>query len=158
MFLQVAIILMQGYLSPAFFLPSNVYDWSSLVSHSPNTYATIPQVVKVETYDYHPPMPLPDAESPEQSLGDCAICMDAITVDPALRQHVDEKTDGNSLARRTGGLLAQGARKTYSLAPCHHLFVSLRFRYLISHLNSSCPAHGMFGAGKFLRDPVSNAF
>ena len=90
MFLQVAIILMQSYLSPTFFLPSNVCDWSSLVSHSPNTYATIPQVVKVETYDYHPPMPLPDAESPEQYLGDCAICMEAITVDPALRQQVDD--------------------------------------------------------------------
>ena len=83
----------------------------------------LPQVAKVETYDYHPPMPLPDPEAPEQSLGDCAICMDAIAVDPALRQHADEKGDAHSIARRTGGLLAQNARKSYSLAPCHHLFV-----------------------------------
>lgn len=102
MLLQAAVILMQGYFSPAFFLPGGV--------------------AKVETYDYHPPMPLPDAEAPEQSLGDCAICMDAITLDPALRQHVDEKSDMPSIARRTGGLLAQNARQSYSLAPCHHLF------------------------------------
>ena len=83
------------------------------------------QVVNIETYDYHPPMPLPDPEAPEQSLGDCAICMDAIVVDPMLRQHNDEKSEGHSLSRRTGSLLAQGARKSYSLAPCHHLFVSI---------------------------------
>ena len=112
--------------------------------------------MKVETYDYHPPMPLPDAESPEKSLGDCAICMDAIIVDPALRQHVDEKTDGHSLARRTGGLLAQGARKSYSLAPCHHLFVSPRVLYSMSRPYSFHPAHGVFRAGKFHRDPTSN--
>ncbi len=70
-------------------------------------------------------MPLPDAESPEQSLGDCAICMDAILVDPALRQRPDEKNDGHGLVRRTGGLFVQSARKSYSLAPCHHLFVRI---------------------------------
>lgn len=78
------------------------------------------QVGSVETYNYHPLIPLPDPEAPEQSLGDCAICMDAILVDPALRQRPDEKGDG--LARRTGSLFVQSARKSYSLAPCHHLF------------------------------------
>ena len=76
----------------------------------------------MQSYDYHPPIPLPDAEAPEQSLGDCAICMDSILVDPALRQRPEEKSDG--LARRTGSLFVQSARKSYSLAPCHHLFVS----------------------------------
>jgi len=107
------------------------------------------QFAAIKTYDYHPPMPLPDPESPEQSLGDCAICMDAIHVDPSLRSRSkssDEKGewDGNSKGKNrwkgksagagaAGGLLnavqmgvgGVSSRKNYSLAPCHHLFVSL---------------------------------
>jgi hypothetical protein len=87
-------------------------------------------------------MPLPDAESPEKSLGDCAICMDAILVDAAMqhsksfdtRAEWDEK--GTSSSLRAGmsvgsvfnamqkGVDATNARKNYSLAPCSHLFVS----------------------------------
>lgn len=40
---------------------------------------------ETQTYDYHPPLPVPDAEAPEASLGDCAICMDAIL--PARHGH-----------------------------------------------------------------------
>lgn len=109
----------------------------SLACGPPDTDVIVLQMVRVETYDYHPPMPLPDPEAPEQSLGDCAICMDAITIDPALRQHMDEKSEGSGLARRTGGLLAQGARKNYSLAPCHHLFVSVDLCYRTPYLYSS---------------------
>ncbi|KAF5383788.1 hypothetical protein D9615_003714 [Tricholomella constricta] len=58
---QAIIVLLQEILGPAFFLPQ--------------------RFVKVKTYEYHPPMPLPDSEAPEQSLGDCAICMDAIIVE-----------------------------------------------------------------------------
>ena len=128
MFTQVIIILLQGHFGPTFFLPRGVRDTPP--DDSPGLTSSS-QIVKVETYDYHPPLPLPDPESPEQSLGDCAICMDAITVDPALRQHADEKSEGHSVARRTSGLLAQGVRKNYSLAPCHHLFVS-------THLSPAC--------------------
>jgi hypothetical protein len=93
------------------------------------------QYVIGQTYDYHPPLPLPDPESPEQSLGDCAICMDAIVVDPSLHRSKDgegkEKGEKDHLKGR-GGLLhavqigvgATAARKNYSLAPCLHLFVS----------------------------------
>lgn len=86
-------------------------------------------------------MPLPDSEAPEQSLGDCAICMDAIVVDSSRRrsksmEDIDTKESG-ALKRKavggTGGILkamhigvgGSTARKNYSLAPCHHLFVSL---------------------------------
>lgn len=91
-------------------------------------------------------MQVPDQESPEQSLGDCAICMDAIIMD---RSFLDEKGEGSLLSK--GALWAQGARKNYSLAPCHHLFVS---RYLlgavwvfdsISIVNF--PAYGVFREG-----------
>ena len=79
-------------------------------------------------------MPLPDSESPEQSLGDCAICMDAILFDTSSRRRsksTDERRD-HGIVNAGGGLLnavqmgvgASGARKNYSLAPCHHLFVS----------------------------------
>jgi len=79
-------------------------------------------------------MPLPDSEAPEQSLGDCAICMDAIVVDARARGQGEKEKLGTWDAQGTsgGGLLSAmqmgiegaGARKVYSLAPCHHLFVS----------------------------------
>ena len=70
----------------------------------------------MQVYDYHQPLPLSvvDPEAPGESLGDCAICMEAIHTD-------DEK----QLQQVTGGLLRNvGARRSYSLAPCQHLFVS----------------------------------
>lgn len=42
---------------------------------------------ETQTYDYHPPLPTPDTEAPEASLGDCAICMDAILPIPARHGH-----------------------------------------------------------------------
>lgn len=126
---QACILILQEQLGPSFFLPQR--------------YA-----IK-KTYDYHPPMPLPDTESPEMSLGDCSICMDAILVDPHSRSTpLDGKnekgvstssnaTSGSSSpgwrSSRTGGATAflsamqfgvenASARKNYSLAPCHHLF------------------------------------
>lgn len=95
------------------------------------------QFVTAKTYDYHPPMGLPDSESPECSLGDCAICMDAIIIDPPAGEkgttNSTEATwpgtaDGPShgifsiLRRNVVGTATM--RKSYSLAPCHHLFVS----------------------------------
>ena len=58
--------------------------------------------------------------------------MDAIEVDPALRGRMDEKGgEGNGLSRHTTSLWAQNARKSYSLAPCHHLFVSLLSAFFV---------------------------
>ncbi|KAI0925008.1 hypothetical protein AcW1_006950 [Taiwanofungus camphoratus] len=115
MFVQICTIMLQEYISPTFFLGN--------------------RTVAAKTYDYHPPLPLPDTEAPEQTLGDCAICMDAIRVDPALRRRSKsgDKERGDLLGlgtaagtRRSGGILgavgATSARKSYSLAPCHHLF------------------------------------
>lgn len=81
------------------------------------------QVATADVYNYHPPMPLPDPEAPEQTLGDCSICMEVIEVDSSLKQNPDEKSEARGLARHTTSLWAQSARKSYSLAPCHHLFV-----------------------------------
>ena len=82
-------------------------------------------------------MPLPDSESPDRSLGDCAICMDAIMVDlPAGERRsftskesardgvVESNSSGifNVVHRNVVG--TANMRKSYSLAPCHHLFVS----------------------------------
>ncbi|GLB43394.1 putative ring finger [Lyophyllum shimeji] len=109
---QALVLILQELLGPAFFLPK--------------------RYVTAKPYDYHPPIPLPDPEAPEPSLGDCAICMDAIVVDHRAR--ASEKSasalwDGTGSERRGkggGGLLSvmegAGARKVYSLAPCHHLF------------------------------------
>ncbi|KAF9074941.1 hypothetical protein BDP27DRAFT_1316219 [Rhodocollybia butyracea] len=131
--LQAMVLVLQEYFGPAFFLPKR--------------FST------VNTYNYHPPLPMPDEESPEKSLGDCAICMDAILIDPSLRQPNEKEnpdnwdskasgTDGpggrrKSISSRgsTGVIDPSGfldavqrgvgnavTRKSYSLAPCHHLF------------------------------------
>ncbi|KAJ7155449.1 hypothetical protein C8R43DRAFT_884617 [Mycena crocata] len=121
--LQMGVVIVQDLASPTFFLPRR--------------YAA------VKIYNYHPAMPLPDndLESPDQSLGDCAICMDAIHVDPSLRRRptsLDDKSDwekkGTSKRKPRGGTAggilnavqigvgSATARKNYSLAPCHHLF------------------------------------
>ncbi|KZS94573.1 hypothetical protein SISNIDRAFT_409713 [Sistotremastrum niveocremeum HHB9708] len=90
-FLQVVVMVLQDIFGPSFFMPTS--------------WLTTPP------YDYHPVMPLPDIEAPEQSLGDCAICMDAILVHPEI-----------SSGEKAGLLMAAAERRTYSLAPCNHLF------------------------------------
>lgn len=132
-------------------LPSPEGKLPLLLTRIPLTPFSI-QYTAVKTYNYHPPMPLADSESPEQTLGDCAICMDAILVDPLRRRSksLDEKGDrdsgeSNDLSstwkRKGKGVGASGgllnvmqmgvgnasARKNYSLAPCHHLFVKSSF-------------------------------
>ncbi|KAG6827207.1 hypothetical protein H0H92_012791 [Tricholoma furcatifolium] len=115
---QASIVMLQEYLGPAFFLPK--------------------QFSKIKTYDYHPTIPLPDPEAPEQSLGDCAICMDAIIIsDSRGRSGVvdkekaewDAEQSGSGTRKRTGlfsgfqmGIEGATARRSYSLAPCSHLF------------------------------------
>ncbi|KAK2463660.1 hypothetical protein APHAL10511_004411 [Amanita phalloides] len=127
-FLQAMVVVLQEWLGASFFLPRH-YTAS-------------------QGYDYHPPVPLPDSESPDQSMGDCAICMDAIIIESQMSSRhshsVDEKgargcsTPGSSTAKRKGtagqasagtlfsamqrGMGSVSSRKVYSLAPCHHLF------------------------------------
>ncbi|THH13747.1 hypothetical protein EW146_g6501 [Bondarzewia mesenterica] len=112
MFAQIFVLVLQDAFGPTFFLPQRY-------SHA-------------QVYDYHPPLPAPDSEAPESSLGDCAICMDAIRLE---RRSVD---GGREKERSGAGFFGVGAaaaaagaggRKSYSLAPCHHLFVRL---YLVS--------------------------
>ncbi|KAG6907134.1 hypothetical protein DXG01_010353 [Tephrocybe rancida] len=102
--LQAGIVMLQEHFGPAFFLPK--------------------RYVKVKTYDYHPTLPLPDSEAPEQSLGDCAICMDAIIIETrniASEKDWDEGSTG-LLSGFQKGIESSAARRTYSLAPCSHLF------------------------------------
>ena len=109
----------------------------------------LPKYTHVQAYDYHPPLGLPDSEAPEQSLGDCSICMDAIMVDNPLkkrsksfdvRDDFDDKGGSRSGLRKGKSVLdamqrnvgASAARKNYSLAPCSHIFVSRS-----SHISTS---------------------
>ncbi|KAF5353145.1 hypothetical protein D9758_008759 [Tetrapyrgos nigripes] len=160
--LQAIVVVLQECLGPTFFLPKRLSELAT-----------------VKTYDYHPPLPLPnpDPEQPEQSLGDCSICMDAIIVHVAKDSVVGggersrsggereergkEKSDywdshshstgpskrkgatstsggANVSASASASAIASGGmeilnavqkgvgnavtRKSYSLAPCHHLF------------------------------------
>ncbi|TBU30076.1 hypothetical protein BD311DRAFT_755258 [Dichomitus squalens] len=103
MLLQVFVVFLQEHVDPCFFLPT--------------------RVSRVQTYNYHPIIPLPDPEAPEQTLGDCAICMEAILVDPSLRRR-SKSSDAKERPAIELPFLRKvtTARKTYSLAPCHHLF------------------------------------
>lgn len=75
--------------------------------------------------------------------------MDAIQVDPALRQGTDEKGDGSGFTRHTTSLWAQSAQKSYSLAPCHHLFVSSFTLLQMADVKYTfLSAHSMLGEGK----------
>ncbi|KAJ7252759.1 hypothetical protein B0H12DRAFT_1117744 [Mycena haematopus] len=139
--LQMTVVILQDtHIGPTFFLPRQVYYPSVSKPHST---INLFQYAAAKIYDYHPVMPTSnDPESPDQSLGDCAICMDAIYVDPSLRRRptsLDGKSEGGNKRtskRKTkggaaGGILnavqmgvgsATASRKNYSLAPCHHLF------------------------------------
>lgn len=122
--------------------------------------ANFVQYAAVKIYDYHPVMPVSgDVESSDQSLGDCAICMDAIHVDPSvLRRPTSldgksdwEKTSGKGTSKRktkagaAGGIFnavqmgvgSATGRKNYSLAPCHHLFVGFPFPSSVHPLTRS---------------------
>ncbi|KAF5350946.1 hypothetical protein D9757_013733 [Collybiopsis confluens] len=90
------VLICQEYFGPAFFLPRR--------------FST------VNTYNYHPPLPLPDEESPEKSLGDCAICMDAIFIDPSyvLAQHRFGTGTGDSINKDGWDSKASGADTTPS--------------------------------------------
>ena len=116
MLLQVAVLVLQDRTRPDFFLPR--------------------RLARAQTYDYHPPLPLAppgDAEAAAgtgaaaASLGDCAICMDAIVVADARRRDADGGEKRGGLLGAVGAGVGAG-RKSYSLAPCHHLFVSARAR------------------------------
>lgn len=152
-------------------------------------------------------MPVPDAEAPvdpstkpsasasgeEYSLGDCAICMDAIMMplhpggghasrraslhvrrksfssvgvgseksDRELEKELEkEEKDGRGiLGAVQRGLEAAGrstargaAKKSYALAPCSHLFVSVPRHFISLMLNGfrpSCLAYSMSGKSEY---------
>src|SRR5436190_12638790 len=112
MFLQVIVIVLQNHLSPAFFLPSRVR--LQLPCFLVVQELSLAQFVVGQAYDYHPPMPLSgmgvsDVESPEHSLGDCAICMDGIYVEK------DGEAGAGRLLSKVGGGAHMKGRKNYSL-------------------------------------------
>ena len=118
-----------------YLLPSGTSKCLNISLLKLHTYQRLRKYAAVTSYDYHPPLPLPDSELPEKSLGDCAICMDTIMVDPSLRRRSkssdqrgnwDDK--GPSFMKGSSiGVNVTTSRNHYSLAPCSHLFVSLPF-------------------------------
>jgi hypothetical protein len=84
-------------------------------------------------YDYHQPLPIGDSESGRQDFGDCSICMEPILVNHvSVPYGSDDKRsldDKSALAATATNMGAVGSRvmninfrRTYALAPCHHLF------------------------------------
>lgn len=84
-------------------------------------------------YDYHQPLPTPDPEAPEQDFGNCSICMEPIIVSQLASGsgdkhiHTDESSVPSIAAVSGVGhvgskVMNMNLRRTYALAPCHHLF------------------------------------
>ncbi|CAK9785846.1 hypothetical protein CC85DRAFT_287654 [Cutaneotrichosporon oleaginosum] len=90
---QIAVLFAQDRFGPAFFLPK--------------------RFAPAEGYDYHPLLPAPDAENAVEGAGEvpaettCSICMEEVNTHP-------DPADGP--------LLSLNARRSYAVAPCHHLF------------------------------------
>lgn len=106
-------------------------------SYSPHASRVLmvkPQFKPAEVYNYHSPIRLSDPGSPDHSLENCAICMDAIVIDsPAWEKGSLTSGEAHGAGGVQRGILnvmrgnvvgAVNTRKRYSLAPCHHLFVS----------------------------------
>lgn len=63
-----------------------------------------------ESYDYHPLLPPADPENPSplsSAEKTCSICMEEVDTHPGTSSEV---------------LLGMKPRRSYALAPCHHLF------------------------------------
>ncbi|KAJ9101236.1 hypothetical protein QFC21_003455 [Naganishia friedmannii] len=112
--LQIAMLYAQERFGPAFFLPA--------------------RFAPPDAYDYHQPLPMPDSEAPEQDFGNCSICMEPIMVSqiPSAsgdHKHAHSGETSTPLAAAASGVGTVGTRvmninlrRTYALAPCHHLF------------------------------------
>ncbi|KAJ7600142.1 hypothetical protein C8J56DRAFT_767481 [Mycena floridula] len=123
--LQALVVLLQDMLGPTFFLPT--------------------RFAFVTPHDYHPLLPQPDPEGPEQSFGGCVICMSAIYATDTLERlgkNNDQWKVKYTGSRKRGNrdidheimfehdLFKATARKSYSLSPCHHLFVGVSLSWL----------------------------
>lgn len=117
--LQCAVLVGQEYLGPSFFLPKGVSDPRCVYIPAIHSRAVHFKLVEIELYDWHPPIARPDAEAPNPSLGDCAICMDDIVLDTPDASGAKE---GSSLLAGVG----MGPKCVYAVAPCHHMFVSAK--------------------------------
>jgi hypothetical protein len=76
---------------------------------------------------------MPDPEAPEQDFGNCSICMEPIVVAQGAsstgdkHQHATESVTPLGAAASGVGhvgskVMNMNLRRTYALAPCHHLF------------------------------------
>jgi hypothetical protein len=115
--LQVAILIGQDYLGPAFFLPTLVCV-ASVDLETPLLTFHILQWGNEPTHDYHPALARADEESIESKLGDCSICMEPISSDQG---HL---APNRPIILQLCWTQVTKKRRVYALAPCGHNFVS----------------------------------
>jgi len=94
--LQVSLLIGQEYFGSAFFLPKT---WE----HK-------------KLYNYYISVPAPDAEAPEEALGDCSVCLEPILSRPDLSGLGPPEKEAIALLRSVG------EPRSYCLAPCNHKF------------------------------------
>lgn len=94
---------------------------------------SIPKFAPPDAYDYHQPLPMPDPEAPEQDFGNCSICMEPIVVAQGTSSTSDKHPHATESSTPLGAaasgvghvgskVMSMNIRRTYALAPCHHLF------------------------------------
>ncbi|KAH6915843.1 hypothetical protein BKA70DRAFT_1139716 [Coprinopsis sp. MPI-PUGE-AT-0042] len=146
--LQASVLMLQDTFGPAFFLPERFRASTGWDYHPP-----LGSLMKGSNGDVESRFGAGKevSETGEETLGDCAICMEGIHVEGMLRRSkksMDGRGEGDEkkgllagddslvgsgsvrspgmfeggLRRTRSGLMNSKARKNYSLAPCHHLF------------------------------------
>jgi hypothetical protein len=71
-------------------------------------------------YNYYISVPAPDAEAPEEALGDCSVCLEPILSRPDLSGLGPPEKEAIALLRSVG------EPRSYCLAPCNHKFHAVR--------------------------------
>ncbi|KAF8320079.1 hypothetical protein DL93DRAFT_2153098 [Clavulina sp. PMI_390] len=94
---QMAMLFSQEYFGATWFLPAK-YE-------------------QKKGYEYRATVPIPDAEAPDESLGDCSVCLE-----PVLSPRPDLTGLGPSEKEAVALLHSVSNTRSYCLAPCNHKF------------------------------------
>ena len=76
-------------------------------------------------YDYYVSIPVPDAEAPDEALGDCSVCLEPILSRPDLSGLGPPEKEAVTL------LHSVSDRRSYCLAPCNHKFHGVRISFTL---------------------------
>ena len=137
----------QEYFGSTFFLPKTVSMISTYHMYATFMYAHPCQWDHKKLYNYYISVPAPDAEAPEETLGDCSVCLEPILSRPDLSGLGPPEKEAIALLRSVG------EPRSYCLAPCNHKFHAVRiFLFLRCVLISNVTVDASAGVSGALDD------